>query len=705
MKYKSCFLVIALLAIFARTQSANEPTISLQQDEIAEIMSAQETYAYFGDPICSLQHDLPTLMQLARASGHEMKHLHAIEELVARGYTTAPAYVVKAAVEEAAACIAACTANISAQEMQRIADALEAYDHALQTGAADLVIADPAYAQGSGGQVESDSAHPELVEGPDFAEASTGRQTRGTKKFDNLIVRNQAAVGSLFVGGDEIVNHNLTVNNDLLVRGRLTVLGDLVFSDTHVILSGDQIINGNFTVTGNTTLGTCAAGSINNINGTTNINTVGTCTTTIGNTTNTTTITSTTAVINGNLLVNGTTTITGTSLVVSGDIKTYSNIKLPNVNAAGTQGIVQLGVDPIYLYNAGTSNFYAGDYTSGIATITTGSQNIAIGTRANIALTTQNNTIAIGTNSSATNSSAIALGQGTIASGANSLSLGDASTASGDVSIAIGTAVSSGPGSIAIGEGSSSSGLFSVSINGSASGNGSLALFGNASGLQSVAIRSGTVSGTNAIGMGFNANSLGDQAIALGAMATATGTSFATALGRSASATNNQTIAIGNLAQATQANSIVINATGSALVSTTTGTFISGIYSAQTASGALPVFCDAQNRLGTVQSSKKFKENFRSLDNHSAQIYNLNPVKFDYKATSGGAKDQFGLIAEEVAQHIPEIIARDAQGQIYTIQYHVLPTLLVNEMKHHQRKLDGLTAEVAALKAALNKLK
>jgi hypothetical protein len=159
-------------------------------------------------------------------------------------------------------------------------------------------------------------------------------------------------------------------------------------------------------------------------------------------------------------------------------------------------------------------------------------------------------------------------------------------------------------------------------------------------------------------------------------------------------------IAIGFAARAFHPNTIAI---GTGTLSTTTGTFIAGIYSAQTASGALPVFCDAQNRLGTVQSSKKFKENFRSLDNHSAQIYNLNPVKFDYKATSGGAKDQFGLLAEEVAQHIPEIVVHDAQGEIYSVKYHVLPTLLLNEMKHLKQEVDVSKAEIAMLKAALNK--
>jgi hypothetical protein len=665
MKYKSCFLVIALLAIFARTQAANEPTISLQQDEIAEIMSAQETYAYFGEAICSLQHDLPTLMKLARASGYDAKHLRTLEELVARGYTTAPAYVVKAAVEEAAACIAASTANLSAQEMQRIADALEAYDHALQTGAADLVI-------------ESDD--------------SDEQQTRGTKKFDNLIVRNQASVGSLFVGGDEIVNHNLTVNNDLRVRG-------------------NEIIDGNLTVRGRT-------------------------------------------------ILSGTSFIISGSGIITGDLKVLGNIKLPNVNAAATQGILQLGVDPIYLYNAGTSNFFAGDYTAGVNAIVTGSHNISIGTSANSALTTASDTIAIGRISVASMDGAVALGRNSRANGVSALSLGDDCLATGSSSIAIGTGTSSATQSVAIGQGAtataanaislgaslasapdaiamgtsaiaSNTGAIAVGFQAMATGTGSIALGNTASGANAIGIKAlasgndslaigatgGAATGTAAISIGNNATALGTNSIALGSTATATGTISPIAIGSAAQVFNNNAIAIGGNSSAAGASGIALGASASAasansiaigvgVIATTTGTFISGIFSAQTA-GGIAVYVDSQNRLGTVQSSKKFKENFRSLDKHSAQIYNLNPVKFDYKAEKGGAKDQFGLIAEEVAQCIPEIVARDAQGQIYTVQYHVLPTLLVNEMKHHQQKLDGfsgLHARVAHLEALLKKL-
>jgi len=578
-KYKSCFLVLALLATTAIARAAAErQSITLQQDEIAEIMSAQETYAYFGPAMCSLISDLPALTKMARVSGMDARHLDALCELVSQGYTTAPTSMVKAAVEEAAACVAACKAELSAQEVERIADALEQYDHALQSGAADLVIAD-----------ESDDAE---------------TATRGTKKFDNIIVRNRAAIGSLFVGGDETVHHNLTVDNDLLVKGN--------------------------------------------------------------------------EIINGTLTVRGATIFTGTSTTISGDLKVLRNIKLPDaLPGSAVQGILQLGVDPIYEFNMGASNFFAGDYTSGMpATITTGSHNISIGTRANIGLTTQFQTIAIGSNANATGNAATAIGRNSLASASVAQAFGSSAMATGGSSVSVGIATTaSGLNSVVVG-------TFST-----ASAEGSLALGDstNATGLNSISIGTGTSSATNGIGIGQGATVLGDHGIALGTSATATG--------------NASSIAIGNGATATYPSAISI---GTGVISTTTGTFIGNIFGAATATGALPVFCDATNHLGTQQSSRRFKENFRSLDVHSAQIYNLNPLKFDYKASNGGAKDQFGLLAEEVAEHLPELVVRDKDGEIYSVQYHVLPTLLLNEMKNQKKELDALKAEVAMLKAARN---
>jgi len=82
-------------------------------------------------------------------------------------------------------------------------------------------------------------------------------------------------------------------------------------------------------------------------------------------------------------------------------------------------------------------------------------------------------------------------------------------------------------------------------------------------------------------------------------------------------------------------------------------------------------------------------------------------VTFHYKSDSTGIP-QFGLIAEEVAETNPDLVVRDADGQIYTVHYDALNAMLLNEfLKEHKafveehRKVDKLEATVAGLLATV----
>ena len=170
----------------------------------------------------------------------------------------------------------------------------------------------------------------------------------------------------------------------------------------------------------------------------------------------------------------------------------------------------------------------------------------------------------------------------------------------------------------------------------------------------------------------------------------------AVALGRDANATAGQSIAIGLSTRATGTNAIAI---GTLITAGPNQTAIGNIFT--TIATTRGVFVDSNNVLGTIASSRRYKENFRSLDKHSAKLYKLNPVEFDYRAEQGGLRNQFGLIAEEVAEHLPEIVVSDEKGQIETVQYHILPSLLLNEAQKHQKNIQKLNDELASLKTAL----
>ncbi|MFL5521159.1 MAG: hypothetical protein ACJ8B6_09500, partial [Gemmatimonadales bacterium] len=76
---------------------------------------------------------------------------------------------------------------------------------------------------------------------------------------------------------------------------------------------------------------------------------------------------------------------------------------------------------------------------------------------------------------------------------------------------------------------------------------------------------------------------------------------------------------------------------------------------------------------------------------------------FRYKshAASGQASRQYGLVAEEVAEVAPELVAHAADGSIETVNYQFLAPMLVNEIQKQKRTIEALQAEIAAIKAAI----
>jgi hypothetical protein len=98
-------------------------------------------------------------------------------------------------------------------------------------------------------------------------------------------------------------------------------------------------------------------------------------------------------------------------------------------------------------------------------------------------------------------------------------------------------------------------------------------------------------------------------------------------------------------------------------------------------------------QLGTIGSSRRFKENIISVDDATAEKFiSLNPVQFTY-IDDEMHNIQYGMIAEEVEEVMPELIVYDQDGKPYTIQYHIMYALLL-------KCIQNLTEEVQALKKA-----
>ncbi len=82
-------------------------------------------------------------------------------------------------------------------------------------------------------------------------------------------------------------------------------------------------------------------------------------------------------------------------------------------------------------------------------------------------------------------------------------------------------------------------------------------------------------------------------------------------------------------------------------------------------------------------------------------LMELRPVMFHYKKEHavGERPVQPGLIAEEVAEVYSDLVVRSPDGEIQTVQYHKLTTMLLNELQKQQKHIADLTARLEALEA------
>jgi hypothetical protein len=154
---------------------------------------------------------------------------------------------------------------------------------------------------------------------------------------------------------------------------------------------------------------------------------------------------------------------------------------------------------------------------------------------------------------------------------------------------------------------------------------------------------------------------------------------------------------------ATANNVICIGASGDDVSNTC---FIGNIRDKQTEhDDAIPVVVDSRNQLGTTSSSKRFKTEIKPMDSASESVLALRPVTFHYKGANA-RRQQFGLIAEEVAKIDPDLVVRDKNGDIYTVRYEAVNAMLLNEfLKEHQtvQELKSAAAKQGAVIASQQK--
>ena len=347
------------------------------------------------------------------------------------------------------------------------------------------------------------------------------------------------------------------------------------------------------------------------------------------------------------------TNTTGSTSTALGALALAANTTASGNTAAGYQALTA--------NTTGFGNTAIGN--AALAANTTANVNTALGSLALTANTTGTDNTAVGYSALSTNLTGFGnTAMGRFALNANT---GDRNTAVGALAL---SAHTTGPGN---------------------TGAGYQALTANTTGLGNTAIGNAALS----------ANTTGSTNTALGSLALSANTTGGgnTAIGYSAGINltvgDSNDLEIGNAGVSGDSGTIRVGTAG-----TQTSFFAAGVRGVTTANNdAVAVLIDSAGQLGTASSSRRFKEDIHDMGEASRALLQLRPVTFRYKQpfVDGSKPVQYGLIAEEVAEVYPDLVAHSADGQIETVKYQVLDVLLLNEVQRQQSEISAQRDQIS----------
>lgn len=132
--------------------------------------------------------------------------------------------------------------------------------------------------------------------------------------------------------------------------------------------------------------------------------------------------------------------------------------------------------------------------------------------------------------------------------------------------------------------------------------------------------------------------------------------------------------------------------------------YCQGAYAATTASAA-NLYVNSSGQIMRSTSSLRYKKDISDLKINSSLIYKLHPVSYTSVIDN---LPYFGLVAEEVAEIIPELTEYAVEKQVIpgsssdklipdAVKYPVLSVLLLNEMQKHEKEIVDLTSTIEKL--------
>lgn len=193
-------------------------------------------------------------------------------------------------------------------------------------------------------------------------------------------------------------------------------------------------------------------------------------------------------------------------------------------------------------------------------------------------------------------------------------------------------------------------------------------------GLGAIAIGSSagkTTQGPGAVAIGSNAGKIGQQTRAV-------------AIGSNAGQTNQSanSILIGNNINALTSNTIIIDASSSPLIPTTSGLFIRPVMGPMIGNNLLS-WNTTTKEIFYNGSSERFKYDIQPINNGDS-IYELKPREFKYKEDNSS---DIGLIAEEAFAANKAFAYLDKDGIPEGIQWNTITASLVKEIQHIKQRI------------------
>jgi len=359
-------------------------------------------------------------------------------------------------------------------------------------------------------------------------------------------------------------------------------------------------------------------------------------------------------------IFNGTSTVIDSLVSQSGTtVDITGNVSLPATNSSATQGVIFIGVPFLHNYGpSGSGNAFFGGYAGNFSM--TGSFDTGTGYGVLYKNTTGHGNSAFGYGALYSNTTGIQ------------------NEAFGIDALINNT---TGNGNSAFGGGA----LAKNTTGGSSGTTGANSAFGN------FALYANTTAGGNSA-FGYSAltavttgnNNVAVGAAALQKLSSGSGNiAVGTGAGGNLDGSESNDIYIGNSGEAGESNTIRIGYIG-----TITAAAIAGIWGKTSASG-LDVLVNESGLLGTTTSSRRFKHRIADMDEESDVLMKLRTVSFYYKPELDETQTrQYGLIAEEVAQVAPQLVAFDKDGAPQAVRYHFVNAMLLNEVQKQRRLLE-----------------